>query len=332
MTNTNHAALQLSTLLSNLTIRAKLVQSLGNDFKLSDLAEIRFFMKMLNKDSNSPVISEENWNTAKKRLFQTYSNSSCLSNCKNLISDFETVNLKRYSSEMEDSNSEEVDNFEIYRSDFEEFINGSSYEDFYDDDNETVYVSTIHKTKGREFDVVYMMLNGTEARSEEEKRKIYVGITRAKDALYIHCNTDIFSQIKIPEVTHLNDITLYQGPTEIALYLTHSDVYLDYSIGKKEKILENLRLRSGMELTYCPCRQYSRDRITLSVVIENTRTDVVQLSRDCTKRIKDLEKKGYSLYRAEIRFIVAWKKQGQGQEYAVILPNVYLRKQGSSTK
>ena len=335
MTNTNEEALQIFALLSKHNIRAKLVQSLGNDFKLSDLAEIRFFMKMLNKDSDSPVISEEDWNTAKDLLFQTYSNSSCLSNCKNLINDFETVNLKRYSSEKDNSNSEEVDNFEIYRSDLEEFIKESSYEDFYDDDKETVYVSTIHKAKGREFDVVYMMLNGTEARSEEEKRKVYVGITRAKDALYIHCNTEVFSQIKIPEVTYLNDITLYQEPEEIALYLTYKDVYLDYSIGIKEKILVDLRLRSGMELFYRPCRQHSnvsQDRITLSAAFGNTYTDVVKLSRGCTKRIRDLEKKGYSLYRAEIRFVVAWKKQGQDQEYAVILPNIYLRKRESSTK
>ena len=347
MTRTNQEALQVFALLSKHKIRARLTQPLDDnpksksrsksrsELRLSDLAEIRFFMKILNKDADSPAISEEDWNAAKERLFQTYSNSSCLSNCKNLIYDFEKVNVKKYSSEKDDLISEDVDNFEIYKSDLEEFINRSSYEDFYDDDNEAVYVSTIHKTKGREFDIVYMMLNGIEKLSEETKRIIYVGITRAKDALYIHCNTDIFSQIKIPEATHLNDITLYPEPTEIALYLTHSDVYLDYSIRKKEKILMDLRLRSGMELFYCPCRSYlnkSQERIILSTAVGNTYEEVVALSKECTQRIRDYEKKGYSLFRAEIRFIVAWKKQGQDQEYAVILPNVYLKKQGSSNK
>ena len=40
--------------------------------------------------------------------------------------------------------------------DLEELIRQSRYEDFYDDKREAVYVSTIHKSKGREFDVVYL--------------------------------------------------------------------------------------------------------------------------------------------------------------------------------
>ena len=48
---------------------------------------------------------------------------------------------------------------EFLKLELEEFLNESKFEDFYDEqDHEVVYVSTIHKSKGREFDNVYMML------------------------------------------------------------------------------------------------------------------------------------------------------------------------------
>lgn len=56
-----------------------------------------------------------------------------------------------------------------YRTDLEEFIRESNYEDFYPDDHEIVFISTIHKAKGREFDTVYMMLDGNTAATDEEK-------------------------------------------------------------------------------------------------------------------------------------------------------------------
>jgi ATP-dependent DNA helicase RecQ len=36
-------------------------------------------------------------------------------------------------------------------------------EDFYSENGETIFVSTIHKSKGREFDNVYLMLENFDA-------------------------------------------------------------------------------------------------------------------------------------------------------------------------
>ncbi len=78
------------------------------------------------------------------------------------------------------------------------------FEDFYDDNGqETIYVSTIHKSKGREFDSVYMMLKNAYANTDEERRKLYVGMTRAKSKLHIHTNKDFFL-IKDCCLTELN--------------------------------------------------------------------------------------------------------------------------------
>ena len=55
-----------------------------------------------------------------------------------------------------------------------------------------VLVSTIHKAKSREFYSVYMMLDKVLVNDDESLRKIYVGLTRAKNELYVHYNNEIF--------------------------------------------------------------------------------------------------------------------------------------------
>lgn len=331
LTNSNEEALQILTLLLKKNIRAKLIQSLDGDLKLCDLAEIRHFIRYLKIDSNNPVISHEVWENAKERLFEEYKTSKCINNCKNLIQDFEITSLKRYAfnSNSEESNPDfretelnEDSNFEIYYSDFQEFIENSKYEDFYDDDGDVVYVSTIHKAKGREFDIVYMMLKGNHAFSEEEKRTIYVGLTRAKNALYIHCNTDLFSKSNYKGVKYLCDQTLYGTPAEIALYLSLKDIYLEFNSNEYESRVDILKYRAGNELTYEYDEKWGHIYLT-----DPTGKRVVSLSETCKReKIEKYEKRGYVPYRAEIRFIGAWKKKGVIQEYAVILPNIYLRK------
>lgn len=322
LTNTNQEALQILTLLLKKNIRAKLIESLDNDLKLRDLAEIRYFLKILKDNSDSPVVSDSNWSSAKERLHEHYKTSSCINNCENLIRDFESISGKKYAQNSNELKTDDFNDCEIYLSDFEDFVKESRYEDFYDNNDDVVYVSTIHKAKGREFDVVYMMLNGNKLESDdEEKRKIYVGITRAKDALYIHCNTDIFSNFRNKNVSYLLDQTSYDYPPEIALYLNHKDIYLEFISNDLESRKRVFNLRAGLDLIY------DYDRYENNIYLSTPSGErFVRLSRKCKETIREYEKKGYIPYRAEIRFIGAWKKEGVDQEYAIILPNIYLRK------
>lgn len=297
LTNTNDEALRLQGLLLKNGVRAKLIQSLGG-FRLYNLVEVCYFLKRIDMALKSPVISNEIWNSAKNQLFKVYAGSPCLEICGNLIHDFETTNATKY------------------RTDLEEFIRESNYEDFYGDDRETVYVSTIHKAKGREFDSVYMMLDGNTAETEEEKRKLYVGITRAKNALYIHYNTGLFSKFTLPGVEHVEDEKIYGEPEEITLQTTHRDVVLDFFREKKEMLL---RLRSGMAL-------YIKDTC-LFVEQDGRFIRVAKLSKACRERISKLQAQGYNPYSAEIRFIVAWKKENEVEEIPVILSDIHFRKE-----
>lgn len=297
LTNTNDEALRLLGLLTKSGIRAKLIQSLDG-FRLYNLVEVRYFLKKIDAGLKSPVISNDLWNRAKEHLFDAYAGSPCLEICGNLIRDFEETNPTKY------------------RTDLEEFIRESNYEDFYPDDHEIVFISTIHKAKGREFDTVYMMLDGNTAATDEEKRKLYVGMTRAKNALYIHCNTELFSAIAIPEIEYTEDQNCYEEPTELTLQLTHRDVVLDFFKGKKELLL---KLRSGMALSLIDCYLLAK--------LNGKTVRIAKLSKACKDRIESLLSKGYCPVSAEIRFIVAWKKEGDADETPVVLPDIHFQKE-----
>lgn len=295
LTNTNDEALLIQGLLLKYGLRAKLIQS-AQGFSLYNLAEIRYFLTILDRgrrEGQSPVIAPELWKQAKQQLCQLYAESPCLEICRNLLADFEMTNKT------------------MYRSDLEEFIRESNYEDFYDQNQETIYVSTIHKAKGREFDAVYMLLAGNRANTEEERRKLYVGITRARNALYIHSNTTLFSPYRLAGIEHILDEKDYGRPGELTLQLDYRDVVLDFFRDKKR---QTLGLRSGMPLTL--------DGAYLLADCHGVKTRVAKLSADCRGRIERLQAQGYYPDKAGIRFVVIWKKDGE--QIPILHPDIHF--------
>ena len=297
LTNTNDEALRVAGLLTRRGIRAKLIQSMDDSFRLYNLAELRFFLKAVDgRQGAAPTISNEVWDKAKQDLRDTYSDSACLENCLNLLADFEQVNSDGK-----------------YRSDLQEFIMSSQYGDFYSDDLETVFVSTIHKAKGREFDSVYLLLDQFSLRDDADRRKLYVALTRAKNDLYIHCNTGMFDAFQIPGVEHLRDDTVYPPPAELTLQLTHRDVVLNFFKDKKKRILQ---LHSGAPLEL--------DGEYLTARLDGKTFRAAKFSKACAAKLGELCRKGYSPVSAEVRFVVAWKGKEDKQETAVLLADVRL--------
>lgn len=298
LTGTNDEALRVLGLLLKNGIRAKLIQSLDG-FRLYNLAEVRFFLRYIDKNLKTPVIGTDLWNKAKEELARVYSDSKCLENLLNMISEFEKVNT-----------------YSKYRTDLEEFIKESQFEDFYTDDCETIYVSTIHKSKGREFDSVWLLLNHIVLRDDAERRKLYVGMTRAENNLFIHCNNGIFDTYRINGVEQIADKEQYSEPREITLQLTHKDVVLDFFKDKKEIIL---KLHSGMSLSV-------KDEF-LYAELNGRTVRVAKLSKARMAEIEKLNEKGYGPYGGEVRFVVAWKGEDDKEETAVLLPNLHFKKE-----
>ncbi len=293
MTTTNDQAFYMLGLLLKKGIQARLIQS-NDGFSLYDLAEIRFFIKKL-PDKN--LYTEEEWKTAKEALSAVYAHSACLENCLTLLSQFEKVNER------------------LYRSDFEEFVRESHYEDFVSEEAGTVFVSTIHKTKGREFNQVFMLLKNFNPIRDEEKRTLYVGITRAKEALFVHYDNGLFDWVKEPGIQKYLVRRIYPAPDEICMQLTHRDVFLDFFKNKKKEILH---LQSGMPLGV--------EEGGLFIEKEGRRWPVLRYSKSCAAKLEHLREQGFRITGARVRFILAWKGEGDVQETAVLLPDIQLRK------
>ncbi len=292
LTQTNEEATILIALLRKNGIKGKLIQSMDG-FAFMNLAEVRYFLKHLCKDEKTPRIPQNVWDKAKELTFTTYAKSDCFVYLKRCIEQFESVNRDKYYS------------------DFREFIYESTLEDFYDITDGDVVVSTIHKAKGREFDNVYMLLAKNFNKDNSLLRRYYVGITRAKNLLFIHTNDKYFHKSNIKTFT---DSKEYSMPEEVVLQLTHRDVFLDFFKDKKKDILT---LFGGNNLYYNDLLFYTMP----------SNKPVAKLSNQMSITLNGWFEKGYSVKSASVRFIVAWKPKDapkKESETAVILIDMKL--------
>jgi ATP-dependent DNA helicase RecQ len=291
LTRTNEEALQITGLLSKKGVPAKLVQSIDR-FNLYDLLEVRYFLDQFNLAGDVYIINDDMWVDAKRKLKERFGGSSNLEICNNLVQDFEATNPKSK-----------------YKSDLEVFIRESELEDFYGDNGETVMVSTIHKAKGREFDNVFLMLNKIDVVTDDKLRQLYVAMTRAKTNLTIHYNGNYLEAIKTEGLIKMFDNSTYLPPNQLAMQLTHRDMWLDFFASRQPLISQ---LNSGDELTLDGefCRNLKGQ-------------PVLGFSKPCSNQIEGLRQKNYVPTSANIRFIVYWKKKDSSEdEIKIILPEL----------
>jgi ATP-dependent DNA helicase RecQ len=150
--------------------------------------------------------------------------------------------------------------------------------------------------------------------TNEVLRKYYVGITRAKQRLFIHTNSSIFDNSSIAQKRI--ESTLYEMPNEIVLQLSHKDVNLGYFKFHKNEILA---LRAGQKLHY-------KDGYLLDI---KTKKPVCQLSQHMMSKLCAWNEKNYFVSDVSIRFIVAWRPKDapkEEKEHAILLVDLTLNK------
>ena len=294
MTKTNGEALQITGLLLKNRLQAKLIQS-NDGFNLLNLMEVRFILKELHCGDDSPVISDDEWANVKKELLNKFKKSSKLEVYKTIIKDFETTNPRKK-----------------YKSDLEVFIRESKLEDFVGKNGETIYVSTIHKAKGKEFDNVFLLLDNFNLATDDDKRQLYVAMTRAKQNLIIHLNGNYLDNIVADNLLRAEDRETYLPPSLLAMHLTHRDLNLGYFESIQHKLTA---LTSGDALS------------TNTDGCMNTKGELVlKYSKQFLAKIADVQRKGYQLKEAKVNFIIYWKKQDEEQEIKIILPELYFER------
>lgn len=280
LTVTNEQALQVACQLEQQGKHVKLVQA-TDGFCFANIAEVRYFLNQLGQ-IHGGVIGKPEWSEAKTKTEQMYGNSRCMEVMRNFFRAFETTH--------------ETSQHTFYQSDLLEFVFESDIEDFVATEKNTVFVSTIHKAKGREFDSVYLFIGNTANSSDPDiVRAVYVGITRAKHNLYIY-----------------KDDAYFKSTQSRFIALSMKDVYLDYFRGLKHRIQQQ---QSGYKLKY--------DDGFLALANGDK---VAKLSTAMHQHVKDLEGKGYIVSETEVSYVLAWQPKNEEHEIIILLANMVLTK------
>lgn len=294
LTKTNEDAMLLSGLLLQQGVQAKLIQS-NDGFNLSNLYELRFFSDMINENTDSPLITDDDWADAKRRL-----NAHITASAKK---DLANTAIKAF---------EEANTAKKYKSDWKAFLFESKVEDFLNIDSEVVYVSTIHKAKGKEFDNVYLLLKNFVPNTDEDKRQFYVAITRAKTNLSIHYSDNYLKPFVVDALIYNEDRNTYPEPQQIAIYLTHRDVQLGY--------FEFVQHRINALFSGTP----------LQIVEDGLGTSRGELILKYSQKFKEVLKerytKGFKIAEAKINYVVYWQDEAKEKESKIILPVLLLKK------
>jgi len=162
---TNDEVMQLYSHLDALDIGAKYILEREN-FALKNIVEIIEFDKTINRLlKHDTFYTEENFEDAWLSMESRFKGSKNLTLLQKVIDRFLFESQNYYVSQ------------------WLAYLDEIKLEEF-EDYQKTVTVSTIHKSKGMEFDNVIVLINQNPT-TDEDKRLYYVGMTRAKNELSI---------------------------------------------------------------------------------------------------------------------------------------------------
>lgn len=302
LTASNQEAATICHALRQKGIPAMLIQ--GNEgFQLKNLRELRFFTdRVIDKgDPDTGVIGEVDWEAGRAALEQHFRSSPNLEFVERAIQDFAVHHPVRT------------------RLGWLNFLRELRQEDFFFPEKDPIVVSTMHKSKGKEFDLVFLYLKDYKMTLEEEKRPVYVAITRAKRRLEIHTNAGIFDHFKAENLRHQNWSGAKEDLKEITIPCSLRDVNLgDF---KHERTYHRLsKMRIGTELDW----QYDREG---RLYIKSENGAVGRFSRKFLKTIREMRSRGYELVHLIAQYHVWWWCEEDEAEYLVLVPHATFQRQ-----
>lgn len=163
-----------------------------------------------------------------------------------------------------------------------------------------------------------MLLQNCRARTDEQLRVLYVGMTRAKSALYIHCDKGVFERFSAEGVRYSFDGYDYGEASEMLIQLSHKDVYLGYFKNEnRQNVIE--RLHSGMRLGMQGNDLFIQSR-------DGRAVSVARFSKAFAKQFDRWTRAGFQPVEIVIQHILWWKGEGDEEETLIILPTIRLRR------
>jgi len=292
---TNDEVMQLYSYLGELGIKAKFIID-REKFTLKNISEIVEFDKTINSLlKHDTFYTEENFDDAWRVIESKFKGSKNLNLLQKVID--------RFLLESQD----------YYVSQWLAYLDEIKLEEF-EDYNKTVTVSTIHKSKGMEFDKVILVVNQAPT-TDEDIRLYYVGMTRAKNELTIlrqgnnSLNKQGFAKY------HFDDTEYVQNEKVVTLIMGLADIYLDFK--RNNNYMELLAGDSiGIEM-----RGNAR---TLCIV--HKRQVIGFLSQKFHQKVQQYLNENYTVHNAIIDFVVLWHHSDTGEELKHPLCKIVLKK------
>ncbi len=294
LTRTNDEAVQLRSMLVEKGIHAKLIQS-NENFSLDCLEELHAFSKCISESCKGSAIDTEEWNNCWKLLRDRFSDSENLTLTDSVLKSFDKLNPKRK-----------------FLTDWRHFLRESRLEDFLDVKEDCIYVSTLHKAKGREFNNVYIMLDRFPAAEPAALRLMYVALTRAKVNLSIHYKGEFLPNLDVDDLKHSENELSYDSSNHMVIQLTHRDVQLGYFNYTQHRMK---RLKAGAPLV----------ALQNGLAPENQQ-QVLKYSVAFQSRLKDFERSGFHPVRAKVGYVIYWYDATREEWIRIILPFLRLEK------
>jgi ATP-dependent DNA helicase RecQ len=208
--------------------------------------------------------------------------------------------------------------------DWRGFIQAINMEDALNPQDNKVYVSTMHKSKGKQFDHVYLLLENFKLDSDEQVRLLYVAATRAKNTLVIHENGGLFTELGLDLSIHREkDLNSYTAPIELEMELSLGDVQLDMYNNQFTMKLMNI-IKTGDELHYGEISFANGTARGLNVVGGR---NLILFSKRFQEKLLRLESMGYKIAKAKVAYVVFWYNEKLGVECKVPLARIGFEKE-----
>ncbi len=305
LTRTNNEALMAATLLRQAGVKVRYVGG-SDDFELGKLREVRLFGRLLKKHHpDLGVIPQEVWSAVRSEYLEKLANNPLRQDCVDILDLFERSYRNRFDAEEWRSFCQEIKLSEAIHP-----------------EQDVVLVSTMHKSKGREFDNVFVLLDDQPMDSDEDKRLHYVACTRAKERLVVHAIGPMFRVYHDSALKRSYDEIHHEMPAQIEHILSMKDINLRSQKYNAERVKQ---LKTGSPLV--ADFTHFADNEAPGLGANGLGNVLIYAARFANGTLPRFTSQGYSITGGAIEYIVHWYDKEEGRAYEVVLPRVLLSKQ-----
>lgn len=274
------------------------------DFRIRDLREMRFFSSLLSqgieRQEQKSFIEPNTWNSAKVQFLEQSENQSHTPLIHKSIELFEKQFTHAPISE------------------WKTYLRELRAEDLRLEEQGKVFLSTLHKAKGREFDEVHILLQDYPVVSDAQVRNLYVAITRAKKRLHIHTNHSTFRQYshQVEGLSYWENEEEYQYPAEITIACSLRDIALYYC--DMPRVKEAIHALGYGDLLFIDQMEEG--------LMNAQELPVLRFSKAFLESYRQWIAHGYRFYRAQPKYFLYWFDQKKEKEVLVPIVHIFMKR------